>query len=601
LKRFLPILLIAAAVLIPYAPSARNGFVWDDTALLLRDPLIRSWRLIPEGFQHFLFTDATASDFYRPIQRLSYTLEYVVFGLEPTVFHVTSVLCHLAAALALFAFSRELLRLLNAGDRANRWGSLAAAVVWAVHPVHSSAVVYISGRADPLAAAFGFIGLYLVLVSLRTGGAASRIFTLAAGVACLLSALSKEAGLIFLALWLAIVLLQKNRTAALKAIVVALFVIVSYASLRMAAEHNPAPRIRSPAPALVRPILAARAVAEYAGLLILPVNLRMERDVETHPAGHDNAARAGMAWKELQTLAGILLIAGFVRWLLRARTRDRAAFTCLVLTALSYLPVSGLFSLNASIAEHWLYVPSAFLFLALAISVARALESAPVARRFRPVAIFALAGWLVFLSARTFLRTFDWKAQRTFLERTIAAGGDSPRMLINLAGWEMNYGSPEEATKHLDAALRKEPDQPIAVLNRAALAIKMNEFETARELLKRATQMPLVEAQAHELLAVLAHKENGTSDLQRMRLASRTGPPNWTIQKRYVKLLAENGATDRAIDELKRILVTQWYRADTWRLLAELLASNGQGAAAVEALKRAHDYDVHLHAPAPAP
>ena len=41
-----------------YAPSLRNGFVWDDTALILRDPLIRSWRLIPEGFQHFLFTDA---------------------------------------------------------------------------------------------------------------------------------------------------------------------------------------------------------------------------------------------------------------------------------------------------------------------------------------------------------------------------------------------------------------------------------------------------------------------------------------------------------------------------------------------------------------
>ena len=56
-----------------YAPAVRNGFVWDDTALILRDPLIRSWRLIPEGFQHFLFTDATASDFYRPIQRLTYT------------------------------------------------------------------------------------------------------------------------------------------------------------------------------------------------------------------------------------------------------------------------------------------------------------------------------------------------------------------------------------------------------------------------------------------------------------------------------------------------------------------------------------------------
>ncbi|MGI8436377.1 MAG: hypothetical protein ACR2NX_05670 [Chthoniobacterales bacterium] len=45
----------------------RDGFVWGDTALVLRDPLIHSWRLIPESFQHFLFIDATASDFYRPV------------------------------------------------------------------------------------------------------------------------------------------------------------------------------------------------------------------------------------------------------------------------------------------------------------------------------------------------------------------------------------------------------------------------------------------------------------------------------------------------------------------------------------------------------
>ena len=69
---FAGILLIS--VLASYAPAVRNGFVWDDTALILRDPLIRSWRLIPEGFNHFLFTDAAASDFYRPLQRLTYTV-----------------------------------------------------------------------------------------------------------------------------------------------------------------------------------------------------------------------------------------------------------------------------------------------------------------------------------------------------------------------------------------------------------------------------------------------------------------------------------------------------------------------------------------------
>ncbi len=74
MKKIVPALVIAAAILAAYAPAVRDGFVWDDVALLLRDPLIRSPRLIPEGFQHFLFTDATASDFYRPLQRLTYTL-----------------------------------------------------------------------------------------------------------------------------------------------------------------------------------------------------------------------------------------------------------------------------------------------------------------------------------------------------------------------------------------------------------------------------------------------------------------------------------------------------------------------------------------------
>ena len=99
-KLFAP-LVLAALVFAIYAPALRNGFVWDDTALILRDPFIRSWRLIPEGFQHFLFTDATASNFYRPIQRLTYTLDYAAFAFRPAGYHLTSIVWHIVAALAL--------------------------------------------------------------------------------------------------------------------------------------------------------------------------------------------------------------------------------------------------------------------------------------------------------------------------------------------------------------------------------------------------------------------------------------------------------------------------------------------------------------------
>ena len=62
MKKIFAVLLILVAVFASYAPSLQDGFVWDDTALILRDPLIRSWRLIPEGFNHFLFVDATAAN-----------------------------------------------------------------------------------------------------------------------------------------------------------------------------------------------------------------------------------------------------------------------------------------------------------------------------------------------------------------------------------------------------------------------------------------------------------------------------------------------------------------------------------------------------------
>jgi protein O-mannosyl-transferase len=41
-KKIWAALILIAVVFISYAPAVRNGFVWDDTALVLRDPLIRS-------------------------------------------------------------------------------------------------------------------------------------------------------------------------------------------------------------------------------------------------------------------------------------------------------------------------------------------------------------------------------------------------------------------------------------------------------------------------------------------------------------------------------------------------------------------------------
>jgi tetratricopeptide (TPR) repeat protein len=587
LKKFLPAFFLALATFAAYAPALRNDFVWDDTALILRDPLIRSWELIPETFQHFLFIDATPSDFYRPVQRLTYLADYAAFAFKPAGYHLTSILCHLGAVFALLVLANELLRGWNFEERKRRWLAFITALIWAVHPVHTAAVAYISGRADPLAAMFGFFGLYCGIRPAPATRANRWLLRIATGALFLLSALSKEAGLIFPILLIAIFVLRKSWRQIVPASVVLAFVAVSYLSLRLPAEHFPAPRLRPPAPLLVRPIIVARAFAEYTGLILFPANLHMDRDVESHPFGPGDASVRGAAWRELQTLAGILLLAAVIYWLIQIRKKESAVFGSLVLAGICYLPVSGAFPLNANIAEHWLYLPAAFLFLAATIAISE--RRVPV-----PVAAGVVGVLVVFLGARTFLYVLDWKNQRTFLERTIAAGGDSPRMLINLASQELHDGQLDLAQAHLETALKKQPNQPFAVINTAVVAIRKKEYAKAREILNHAKDLPVVDAQAHELFAILDVIEHERVELLRFRLASRTGPPNWGIERRYIEALDETGNNAAAIKELAGCLKTQWYRAESWQLLSRLLSKNGSPREATEALEQAKEYDVHL-------
>ena len=575
---------LVALIFAAHAPALRATFVWDDTALVLRDPLIRSWRLIPEGFQRFLFVDATPSNFYRPVQRLSYTLEYWAFAFRPAPYHLTNILLQAATAIALFIFALAFLRLYQVDERKSLGVAAIASLAWALHPLHSGVVDYVAGRADSLAALFGFTALYFTVRALDRESAWK--FYAVTGFALLASALSKESGLIFSALAITLILLRKNW----KGIVAIAFVLTIYVTLRNQVPPVDVPRLSPPAPALVRPIIAARALAEYAGLLIAPANLHMDRDVENHPWGFNPVSLTAGAWRELETLAGLIVFGVLLWWARRAHKHEPAIFALLLCAGISYLPVCGLFSLNANIAEHWVYVPLAFILLAVALQAVLIVRTRTT---FFSAMTFA-ALWIAFLGVRTFYRAQDWQHPRTFFTRTIAAGGDSARMLINLGGIELSDGHLEPADMFLQRALAKNPEQPFALLNLAAVAMKRNDLPTARGFLKRAQRNPLSLAQAEELLALVEQKEKGRIDLSRLRIASRTDPPSWSTMRRYLAALSLTGQTEKAVAELQTLLNTEWYRAESWQLLSEYLTRLGQADEAAKALAQAHAFDVHL-------
>jgi protein O-mannosyl-transferase len=591
-QRIIVLAALIVALLTAHIPVFRAGFVWDDTALVLRDPLIRSWRLVPEGFQHFLFLDATPSNFYRPLQRLTYAMEYWAFIFNPTPYHLTNILLHATAAVSFFAFALALLRLYGLGQQRRLIVASISTAGWALHPIHSAVVDYVAGRADSLAAIFGFVGLYFAIRALAFEGRAAWKFHAFTAVALFASALSKESGLIFAALWIALLLQQRSWRALVPAGIAIAFTFTIYFTLRIQAGDAQVPRLTSPAPLLVRPIIAARAMAEYAGLLIAPINLRMDRDVESHPLGFSEASMAAASWRELQTVAGVALFGTIVIWIIRMRKRDSATLTLLILAMISYFPICGLFALNATVAEHWIYLPSAFLVAALVNQFAQ-LTFRRSNRLVWKLATVATV-WIAFLSARTFFRAEDWKDQRTFLERTIATGSDSTRMLINLGALEMSDGHLDRAESLLQRALAKDPGQPFALVNLAAVALKKNDPTSARNLIEQARKNPASEPQAQEILAAVESRQNGEIDLTRLRLAAHTGPPTWPIERRYVRALDQNGRTSGAVAELQAVLQTDWYRAESWQLLSDCLAKLDRKSEAALALAEARAYDVHL-------
>jgi Flp pilus assembly protein TadD len=576
-QRVLSILLIVAATFAVYGPSLWNGYVWDDSALIQRDPFIRSWRLIPEGFRHFLFTDATASDFYRPIQRLTYTWDYAWAGFHPALYHFDNILIHALAAVFLFLFMERLLGLLQR-PRARAWAAVVA-LLWAIHPLYTSAVCYISGRADPLAALFGFCGLWLVLRNTR--GAAGL-----AAVMFFCAICSKESGVIFMPLGIVLCMLpQFPRAAILRVVLLSALVVGAGLCLRMTAEHI-RPPASTPMSWAVRPIVALRAFAEYAGLFVAPVHLHMERDVLPFGRGDLAATVHAARNREFQTLLGALLVAGFVVWMRWARRRDAAVFAGLVCFVIAYLPICGLFSLNASVAEHWLYVPGAFLLLAAVLSAAWL----PVSREF---GIVVLALWGGFLGVRTYARNPDWHDQRTFLERTIADGGESARMLINLGGLELTEGNIDVGIADLQKAMVLSPDQPFGLITLGSAYLRKKQYKLADEQFEKALDFPIMAPEALQDIAVVEFQENRRDRVDLLRKAAELAPENWPIQKRYILHLAELGHNANAMEALRTIANDQPWRADAWKLLGDFWTRLRQYESAARAYRKAIDLDVH--------
>jgi tetratricopeptide (TPR) repeat protein len=345
----------------------------------------------------------------------------------------------------------------------------------------------------------------------------------------------------------------------------------------------------------MRAVLIFRALGDYGRLMVFPVHLHMERTV-VDPSNYRSYAswQNSIASEYLSLLGlgvGAILIAGSAY---RGHGRKTRIFgTCWFL--LGFLPVSNLINLNATVAEHWLYLPSVGLLLFLC---GVALDLPP---RLRPLLSTVALLAVLALSIRSFQRSGDWTTAEHFYQRTIAAGGSSARVSLNLGQLYASRGEYARAEKIFREILRSIPDHPIAKSNLANALFRQGKKEEAEALFASATaaaardryEYPRTWLAAVNLAAVRRERNDTEGAFAILDKARLDFPDVWEIISRESELLRETKGPKAAFKLVADFSRDHWWHYGASLALGRLYAEAGDAERAVQTLHSASWLDVH--------
>lgn len=472
------ILLLLALLFIVYSNTLDNGFVWDDIALIANNARVHSLRYVPSHFTVSFFDqpdgppEGKQYPYWRPLTLLSLSLDYAAWGNNPFGYHLTNLLLHaLNAVLVLLIFRRI---------PATRRLAFIGALIFALHPLQTTPVAYISGRTYLLAAAFFLCAcvLFLRRITTKNAGAACT-----AGMALCVALSLMATEMVFTAplllLLLAAMAYMPFAHRSIEAAIAAAAAVAGYVICRSSLNLPMTGWLASTGLLSVRRLLAvAESLMLYGRLVLLPVGLHMERFLDL-PQASDPLA--------LCCAAAALLIAAAAAYGVRRRNLQ-AYLLCWSLLAL--LPASNIIPIYPDIAarqiflgEHFLYLPLVALSMIGAMAWRAATDQMsrwPSLIRSAGVAALALLGTL------TYAHNEYWKDEATLYSLTLKRYPDSVRMCTNLAIVYAREGRFDESLSLLQGVAKRNPLSDLTHCRLAAVYYKMAKLDLAYEELTRA-------------------------------------------------------------------------------------------------------------------
>jgi hypothetical protein len=360
------IVLIIAVTIISFANCLGNGFVGDDSSLIVENPFYRSLKNIPRLLTKDAIADSdavlnhetkyygTGAVAYRPVSALTYFMDYRIWGLNPFGYHLMNVCLHLLNALGVYFLLFYILRSSST--------AFLAAVLFCVHPLKTEAVCAIGYRADSLALFFMLLSFFCYIHK------ASRTLTGLSFGFFFLALFSKESVIIYPVLvimyeWLIVGrkfrdIMKKDWVRHAGFWAISIFYIWIYLE---AFPNKTLSSVNLLGPTLIAHIMTTlRIFSSYLWAAFLPFS------VKTLPPVY-SPGFAG--WSDMRTWGSIVIFIGFMAWLIRSYPRHKIRTFLGLWFLLGFLPVSNLVPIVNPMAYRFMYLPSIGLMGLLAILI----------------------------------------------------------------------------------------------------------------------------------------------------------------------------------------------------------------------------------------
>ena len=442
-----PYLLLIFAVFAAYSNVYDNGFLFDDDLLITLNHYLRSWDTFGNLFTASTTEGARISGgFYRPMQNILYFIVFQLGDETKIGFHLLNVLIHTGNACLGYALGRRL------GFKPI--AVFLSMLVWAMHPLHTEAVTYMSATADPLFVFFCLAGLVIAAPDFTMRKILFSIPFFA------LALLSKESAIVFPGLMVCCIYLVSTerlkpktylRTWPLWVIAITyaiwrstasgfdgpqtyarLFQMRDFYNLKMYAE-NPSWRVFT--------FLAT--LPSYLKLLVWPVGLHLERSFTIYADG--------VAWP---VAAGLLMLGLAVAQIIWGKGRRGLALSWgLLWFGAAHFPDTGLLiAMNSLFLEHWMYLPTIGLFMGTGQTITTWLEQKATPTYQRAAVGLTLVVALA-LAARTYDQNAVWHDPVTFYSNIFKYGEVTARAHNNLALAYMDEHNEQKAIEEFEKAI----------------------------------------------------------------------------------------------------------------------------------------------------